>query len=225
MKAALLPLLLILALPLSAAEDPYALWSNGQPERAQSGLFERASASGRWDAWLDAGLAAAAANDRGHAAAWLLEALRRAPERPEPRRALSALGCALPAAWLDRVGPLALPGTGWVGVGMLALSGFAFGLAFLTRGRRSMFCTIGALALVAALPGQIALYLDGRRELIAVVTDTHLLDNSGSPRQSLAAGTVVIKEPHAPWSNRYLVSLLDGTRGFVPLTDCAASPR
>lgn len=204
----------------SAADGAYAPWSQGRPQESLPALRAAATASGAWDAWLDLGLAAADAGHRGEAAAALLEAHRRAPERPEPRHALAALGSPLPPGWLDRLGPLAMPGTGVVGAVLLGLAGLALGWAIAGRRGRGI-AAIGCVALLAAaLPGHIARLRDGARALVAVTADTSLLDATGAPLTAVAAGTVLLREPGEPWSRRILVRSADGSlRGWLSLAD------
>jgi hypothetical protein len=218
-------LAMLLAATCPAADDPYASWSHGRPQDALPGLLQRATADGGWDAWLDLGLAAAAAGD-ARATAWLLEARARAPEREEPRAALRALGATLPTDWFDRLGPLAWPGCGWPGVAALAIAGLALGLALTGRGRRGAGLAVAGAALVVAAPGQLASWHDGAIQLVATVRDTRLLDSAGNPGVAVAAGTVAVREPQS-WPGRVLVLLPDGRRGYLPLADtqAGAGPR
>ncbi len=225
-RALLLALLLGALAPLVGADDPYAVWSAGHPAAAIPALYATAQASGRWDAWLDLGLAAAAAEDRPRAAAWLAEAARRAPERREPREALRALDPAQGVAlsWSERLGPLTWPGTGWTAVTLLAAAGLALGLALAGRRRRGTVAFIGCAALVAVSPGQIAQLHDARHELFATVRDSHLLDSAGNPGDALPAGTVAEREAQPLWAGRVLVHLADGRRGYLAIVDTTAEP-
>jgi hypothetical protein len=217
-------LLLLIATGVFAADDPYAVWGHGRPQDAIAPLHRLATASGRWDAWHDLGLAAAAAGERGRAAAWLVEAHRLAPERREPLDALRALGSSPPAGWFDRLGPLAWPGCGWSGVILCGLGGLALGWALAEKRRRGAALALGLVACVAAAPGQLALLADARQPLTAVVRDSHLLDSAGKPGEAVAAGTIVAREPQPPWAGRVLVRLGDGRRGYLPLADTEADP-
>lgn len=218
MKTALAAILMLCSLA-ARADDAYALWSNGHPREALPGLQDNAIASDRWDAWFDLGLAAAASGDRGRACAWLLRARERAPERPEPREALLALGASLPPSWIERIGPLAVPGRGWLGCALMLVAGLGIGYAIFAKRWRQPAACAGILALCAALPGEAAAWADARIDLIAVVNDTQLLDSTGQAKQPLAAGTILVRESPTPWSQRWQVHLLDGHRGFVPIPD------
>jgi len=214
---------LALAAALAAADDPYALWAHGRAAEALSGLHRAAVASQGWDAWLDLGLAAAAAGDRGRAAVWLVESARRAPARREPRAALRALGATVPLSWSERLGALALPGQGWWGLTATALAGGALGVAVLLRRRRGTLALIGAGLLLVVLPGQIAAWRDAGDNLLAIAADTQLLDAAGAPQRALAAGSVLQRIARPPWAGRWLVALPDGRLGYVPVADTEAA--
>lgn len=220
----LLGLLLLLAVGLAATDQPYSAWEAGRPADAIPALHQRAQAADRWDAWYDCGLAAAAAGDKGRAAVWLIEAVRRAPERPEPRAALTANGTPLPLTWMDRLGPVALPGTGVCGLALMGLAGIGLGLAIAGRRRRGWCAGIGAVALLAALPGFAGTVLDARSAWAATVRDTHLLDSAGNPVAQLPAGTVLTLAGDQPWAGRLGVSLPSGQRGLVAQSDLVAKP-
>ncbi|MCK6491694.1 MAG: hypothetical protein L6R48_25900 [Planctomycetes bacterium] len=214
----LLPFLLVCC-GLLAAADPYDAWSQGRPAEAVAPLVAAARADGRWDSWLDAGLAAAAASDYGRAIACLAEANRAAPERSEPRDALRALGAALPLTYSERVGPIALPGVGWAGVALLGAAGLALGGAWALRRGRGAVLTAGVAAVVVAVPGVVAPWLDARVHWVATVRATHALDSTGAPLRALPAGTLLVHPPAAAWSGRVLVRLGDGSLAFVPAAD------
>jgi hypothetical protein len=218
-KAGIITALLALFACASASEDPYALWSAGHPREALSALHERAVAANSWDAWFDLGLAAAAAGEHGRACAWLLQARELAPGRSEPREALLALGATLPSSWIERVGPLAVPGRGWIGFALMLVAGLGIGYAIAGRKFRQGAVIAGIVALALALPGELAVWVDARIDLIAVVSDTQLLDSAGQAKQLLPAGTILIRESPTPWSERWQVRLQDGKRGFVPVPD------
>nr|MBA3846144.1 hypothetical protein [Planctomycetota bacterium] len=78
---------------------------------------------------------------------------------------------------------------------------------------------LGALAAVAAAPGQIACWRDRRVPLAAVIADTHLYDSASAAGPALAAGTLVERDAHQPWSGRLLVSTPDGAKGYVAAAD------
>lgn len=215
-------LLLAAAGYAGSAEDPYQLWSHGRPQEAIPALLRQAQASDRWDAWLDLGLAAAAAGDRGRAAAWLVTARARAPERDEPRAALRALGAELPPSWPSRCGPLAWPGSGWPGVVGLGLIGTALGYAALARRGRGAGLMVALLGALAVAPGLCARILEGRLALVAAVRDTQLLDSTGSPIGAVGSGTVARQESPTPWSGRLRVALADGRRGYLAIADTRA---
>ena len=221
MKAAML---LLLALSLAAVDDPYASWSHGRPQDAAPVLRATAEQSDRWDAWLDAGLAAAAAGWRPHAIACLVEAHVRAPERTEPRDALTALNATPPAGWIVRLGPLALPGSGWLGFVLLVCAGLTLGHALVVPRRRAAITTIGALAFLVAAPGLIASAVDGSRRFAVPLRDTHLLDSAGNPGPTVAAGTLAERTVGKPWAGRVPVALPDGKHGWLALADLRDVP-
>ena len=204
------------------ADDPYQLWSHGHPQEALPALLAEAQSSDRWDAWLDLGLAAAAAHDSGRAIAWLLLAHERAPERDEPREALRALGIELPDSWFTRLGPLAWPGCGWPAMLLMVVAGLAFGYACLAPARRAALALSGAGICALIAPGQFALEAELRHPLIAAVRDTRLLDSTGTPGALVPMGTVAVRDAQTPWSGRVLVILPNGSRGYLPIADTIA---
>ncbi len=210
-------LLVLLAVATAPAEDPYVAWSQGRPAEAVPALV--AGAGARWDAWYDAGLAAAAANDRGRAVACLAQAMTLAPAEDEPRQALRALGVEVPVAWQERAGPLAWPGQGWAGVAVLGLAGLALGWAVAGPRARRRAAALGLVALAVAAPGVAAGLLDGRTAWTGTVRDTHLLDSAGQPVRALPAGTLLIRPAQEAWAGRVLVQVPGGTTGFVPGAD------
>ena len=229
MKRVLILLQFILFLPallwpLFAADDPYAAWGHGRPQDAIAALHARAENEQRWDAWLDAGLAAAAANRHGEAIAWTLTAHQMAPERSEPRQALRALNVTLPVGWVDRLGPLILPGQGWVGIILLCLGAACLGYSLCTNRQRTGTLITGCLLLLIALPGRIAIDHDQTRSLISAVRDTLLYDSAGKPMTAIASGSILYRDQTDAWADRILVVLNDGTRGFVPVVDTVAKP-
>lgn len=218
MKAALL-LICCACLGLAAVDNPYDQWGHGRPQDAAPALRALAERNGRWDAWLDAGLAAAAAGWRPHAIACLAEAHVRAPDRREPRDALVAIGAAPPAGWSTRLGPLVVPGSGWLGVILLTIGGLALGHALLAPRGRGLSAAIGALAVLAAAPGLIANAVDGARRFAVPLRDTHLLDSAGNPGITVAAGTLAERTAGEPWAGRVAVALPDGKLGWLALAD------
>ncbi len=220
----LVVLLQILHSPLIATEDPYAAWGHGRPQDAIAALHARAESEQRWDAWLDAGLAAAAANRHGEAIAWTLNAHQMAPERSEPRQALRALNVTLPLGWVDRLGPLIFPGQGWIGIILLSLGAACLGYSLGTNRQRTATLITGSLLLLIALPGRIAIEHDQMRSLISAVRDTLLYDSAGKPMSSIASGSILYRDRTDTWADRILVVLNDGTRGFVPVVDTVAKP-
>ena len=209
---------------ISAADDPYAAWGHGRPQDALPALHQQALASERWDAWFDLGLAALAAGRHGEGTAWLLAAHQRAPERPEPRQALRVAKVTVPPGWLDHLGPLAAPGTGWSGLVLLTLAGLALGYALCARHRRMWPAFAGTALLLAALPGRIAWEHDHARLLVATVHDSQLYDSSGRPIAAVAEGTVLEQESSQLWAERILVHAADGQRGHLPVADTIAKP-
>lgn len=201
-----------------AAEDPYALWQNDRAAEALPLLRAEATRSDDWQAWYDAGLCAAAVEQRGLAVGHLLAAHVRAPWRPEPQQALLSLGVTPPAGWLTWLGPLAWPGTGWLAVMLAGLAGCASALA-LRRRRRAAWLTLAVVLILVVAPGFIATLHDQARPLAVLRDDGHLLDATGRNVQALPAGTIVLLSAEAPWQERWLVALPDGTRGYVPESD------
>ncbi len=211
-------LLLVLMFAGAGAADPYAAWVQGRPAEAMAPLVAAAEANGRWDAWLDAGLAAAAAGRRGEALASLTEAHRLAPEHSEPRNAMRALGTALPTTWCERAGPLAIPGTGWIGIIVLLVAGCCLG-AGCARGRaRWPLLGGGTLLLFLALPGAVAPHLDRAAGWCATVRDTAVMDSAGVPGRALPEGSL-LRRAGSAWGERSLVLLPDGTHGWVADSD------
>jgi hypothetical protein len=207
-----------------SADDPYATWGHGRPQDAIAGLHQQATASDRWDAWFDLGLAALAAGRDGEGTAWLLAAHRRAPERTEPRQALRAIDVTPPIGWLDRLGPLALPGLGWSGLVLITLAGLPLGFGTCARGRRWAAIAAGAGLLLVAIPGRVAWEHDTGRLLVAAVRDSQLYDSAGRPIAAIPAGTVLEQESAEMWAERILVHDAQGHRGHLPLADTIAKP-
>jgi hypothetical protein len=224
-------LLVAFAGTIVAADDPYASWMQGRPQESLPALRARAEAGGAWSAWYDCGLAAAAAGDRGTATACLLEARRRAPARPEPLAALRELGAPLPPTWCEHLGRLAWLGAGWAGVTLALAAGLVLGW-WATRARRSAsgahggaWPLVGGIAIVAVLPGAIAVWHDAHEPLVAALRDTALLDSTGAATGDVAAGTVAWQAADQPWNGRVLVRLADGRKGWVSAEDVAGSAR
>lgn len=212
-------LLLLAGCTLLTAADPYAAWAQGRPAESVPALI--AAAGERWDGWFDAGLAAAAAGDRGRAVACLARAHDLAPERPEPRDALRALAAPLPATWCERAGPFAAPGQGPLGAALAALAGLCLGGAGLLRRGRQATLALGAALLLAVAPGALALWLDGRTAWTANVRDTSLLDSAGNPLRDLPAGTLLERLPQPAWNGRVVVRMPDGGSAFLATADLA----
>ena len=212
-------LLLPLLLAGLAAADPYAVWAQGRPGEAVAPLLQAARDSGRWDAWLDAGLAAAAAGQRGPALACLARAHHLAPERAEPREALRTLGTDLPTTWCERAGPIGLPGTGWSAVALCGVAGLLLGGCWLLRRGRLLAALAGGGLLLVVAPGQAAMWLDRSHERLCAVRDTHALDSTGTPQQAIAEGTLLIRSSAEEWAQRVLVRLPDGSQAWVAQAD------
>jgi hypothetical protein len=217
-------LLLVLLTGAWSADDPYAAWGHGRPQDALAPLHEQARTSDRWDAWFDLGLAALAAGRQGEGTAWLIAALQRAPERAEPRQALRAIDVAPPHGWLDRLGPLALPGLGWSGLTLLAFAGLGLGYGACATRRRGLALTFGGVLLALALPGRLAYDHDQARLLVVAVHDSQLYDSAGHPIAAIPAGTVLEQESAEVWAERVLVHDAQGHRGHLPLADTIAKP-
>jgi len=220
----LVMLLFGLLTTIRGADDPYATWGHGRPQDAIAGLHQQAQASDRWDAWFDVGLAALAAGRDGEGTTWLLAAHRRAPERPEPRQALRAIEVTPPTGWLDRLGPLALPGLGWSGLVLITLAGLALGYGVCARRARSPAILTGVVLLLLAVPGRVAWEHDQGRLLVAAVRDSQLYDSAGRPVAAIPAGTVLEQESTEVWAERILVHDTQGHRGHLPLADTIARP-
>ncbi len=206
-----------------AQADPYAPWSQGRPGESLDLLLGRARSTDRWDAWYDAGLAAAAAGDKGQAVSYLVTAHQRNPAAAQPRDALRALEVPLPTTWLERAGPLGIPGSGWAGVALMGVAGLALGYGLVrlrrTPGRRGAVI-VGAFGLAAiAAPGVIATLSDAEVPWITVVHDTQALDSTGAPIKALPAGTLVRREPGDAWAGRAPVRLDDGKVVLIALRD------
>jgi hypothetical protein len=220
----MLATLLLTAATVNAEDDPYAAWSQGRPRDAAPLLHRAALASREWGAWYDCALAASAAGDAGAAAAWMLEAHRLAPARPEPLRALRANGAAIPPTWNERLGPIAWLGAGWQGLAASLVVGLACGWWLASRRHRPALVVLAGALLGAMLPGAFASWADANAAWVAAVRDTHLVDSTGTPGRALAAGTVVMREPQRPWNDRVLVRLEDGQRGYMILADTITDP-
>jgi hypothetical protein len=203
--------------PRVEAGDPYGPWIQGRPGESLDLLLGRAKSTDRWDAWYDAGLAAAAAGDKGQAVSCLVTAHRHNPAAEEPRAALRALDVPLPATWVERSGPFALPGVGWAGVALVGVAGLALGYGLIRR-KRAGLVLAGLAVAGAAAPGVIAVIRDADVPWVAVLHDTQALDSTGAPIKALPAGTLVQKEQEEPWAGRMVVRLLDGQ---VVLVACA----
>lgn len=207
-----------LASSAEAPTDPYTPWSQGRPGESLDLLLGRARATDRWDAWYDAGLAAAAAGDKGQAVSYLVAAHRRNPAADEPRAALRALDVALPVTWVERAGPFGIPGRGWIGVGLFALAGIAAGYGAL-RWKRKGLVAAGLLLAAIATPGVVAALRDSEVPWATLVHDTQALDSTGVPVKSLPAGTLVRTEHEEAWAGRSVVRLLDGSFVLVASAD------
>ncbi len=193
----------------SVPTDLYGPWSQGRPAESLDLLLGRARTTDRWDAWYDAGLAAAAAGDKGQAVSCLVAAHVRNPAAAAPRDALRALDVALPVTWVERAGPFGIPGTGWAGVVLFAVAGSLIGYGAFRWQKKGVFIAGAGVALLAA-PGVFAVLRDAEVPWAAVVHDTQALDSTGAPLRSLPAGTLVRQEQVEPWSGRTVVRLLDG---------------
>ena len=207
------PLLALLCLTAVSAQDPYDLWAQGRPAEAVPTLMAQATT---WADWMDVGLAAAAAQDPGVAAAGLARAAVLAPTRPEPRSALRALGHPVPPSISERLGPLARPGVGWAALGTLGLGGAALGWGLARRRRWAV--ALGTVAVLLALPGQVATWLPGPTWVVPVRATT-LLDHAGAALTPVPAGTLLERSPGAVWHGRVPVVLPDGRRGFLAQGD------
>ncbi len=198
--------------------DLYGPWSQGRPAESLDLLLGRAKTTDRWDAWYDAGLAAAAAGDKGQAVSCLVTAHRRNPAAAEPRDALRALDVPLPATWVERAGPLGIPGSGWAGVVLFAVAGSLIGFGAIRWRKKGLFIAGAGVALLAA-PGVFAALRDADVPWATVVHDTQALDSTGAPVGPLAAGTLVRQEQTEPWAGRTVVRLLDGKVVLVAQAD------
>jgi hypothetical protein len=219
-------LALITALMCSClmGEDAYAPWSAGRPGESLPLLHAQAQAKDTWDAWLDLGLCAAAAERRGPAVVWLLEAQRRAPARSEPRQALASLGAALPDSYAARLGVFALPGSGALAPPLAAIAGLLLGYGVLGRRGRLGAVLLGSIALLAIVPGATAVWLDARHQWLGAASDTQLLDSTGAPLRAVAAGTIAERLPGPAWNGRLAVRLGEGSQGWLAEADTRAVP-
>lgn len=213
---------LLCACPIFST-DPYDVWQAGQPATAVPDLYAQATATNSWQAWYDAGLAAAAADNQGAAVVWLLRAHQLAPWQPQPRQALSILQSPLPPGWITWLGPLAIIGTGWLGAVIAAAAGVCIGLAWWSP-RRARWVVAGALCTLAVAPGCIASWHDATTIFAATGADTRLLDTTGSPILALPLGTIVRQADTPVWQGRQLVTTLDGRSGYIPVGDLEARP-
>lgn len=211
---------LVHAADQQAAHDAFM---QNRPDEAIPILFKQAESEQRWFDYYDLGLAAHHSGQHGKAVAWLLEAHQRAPEMAEPLQALQALKVQMPASWLERLGPLAIPGIGYNGLIFMLLAGFAAALALLHKRWRWRSIVLMALCLVVSLPGSIAHSIDSQRSLIATVTECPLLGPTGQPLQTLKPGTILVAEKRMP-NNRILVRLPNDQRGFIDSQNCHATP-
>jgi hypothetical protein len=216
--------LLLLMLSWCYAEnDPYDVWGHGRPHDAVAPLVEQAKKSGQWHDWLDSALAAAAAEQTGDAIAYALIAHQLAPHELAPRQTLSALNVAVPSGWMDRLGPLAIPGSGVIGLILLSCGAFCFGLCLTGKKYRLMTGLIGASLLIIALPGRLSHDHDRQRGLLSTVRPSILYDATGTPLSDIALGNVVRPLDHKHWTDRLLVETSDKKRGFIPLVDVTPS--
>ena len=202
----------------TAPADLYGPWSQGRPAESLDLLLGRARTTDRWDAWYDAGLAAAAAGDKGQAVSCLVAAHVRNPAAAAPREALRALDVPFPITWVERAGPFGIPGTGWAGVILFAVAGGLIGYGAFRWQKKGIFIAGAGVALLAA-PGVLAVLRDAEVPWTAVVHDTQALDSTGAPLRSLPAGTLVRQEQAEPWAGRTVVRLLDGQVVLVPQGD------
>ena len=205
-------LILLMACACLAAADPYQAWSQGRPAESAAALAAEATSA---VTWCDAGLAYAAAGEQGLAVAALLRAHRLDPTLDEPRLALRSLGCALPPTMIERVGPLALPGRGWVAVAVLALAGVALGLALSAARWRIWWATGSVLLAVVAAPGVVGRALDARQPWATVVSASPAVDATGALVTNLAPGTLLQRIGDQVWAGRLAVRLPDGRAVFV----------
>ncbi len=212
-------LLLMMCSVCVSAADPYDAWAQGRPNEAVAPLIATAIATDRWDAWLDAGLAAAAARRNGPALACLAAAHQRAPERSEPRDGMRALGAALPTTWCERVGPIGVPGMGWCGVTLLAVAGLLLGGAWMLQRGRGWALTIAGLLILACAPGVVAMHLDRAHHWVCTVRETQALDSSGTPQRALAEGTLLQCDTTRSFGHRTLIRLSDGSEALVATVD------
>ena len=217
-------LLTLFALASVSADDAYAAWSAGRPAESLAPLHQRATTTSTWDAWLDLGLCAVAADRRGPAVVWLLEAQRRATARNEPRQALAAIGVPLPDGYANRIGVIAEPGSGSLALPLAALAGILIGFSIFGKRGRWLALLLGIGAALTISPGIIAGWLDSRHQWIGAATDTQLLDSTGAPLRSIAAGTIAERLPGAVWNGRVAVRLSDGTQGWLTDADTHATP-
>ena len=215
-------LILLLAGWLAAVESPaYQTWSQGRPGEAAEQLLQAAQDSDDWRTWFDFGLAAAAADRQPLAVAGLVRAHQAAPLQPEPIAALRALSVPVPVTVQERLGLLALPGSGWLGVVVVFIAGLGIGLAIVLPVWRWPGFGAGVVLLALAGPGLVAPWLTTADRLLVVVEPVQLLDGTGAPiGPQLPAGSLVERLPREPWADRILVrDPQAGGQGWLAIAD------
>ena len=219
--------LLLCAVQALHAQDTdqaaYEAFMQGRPGEAIPLLYQRARSSEAWNDYFDLGIAAHHNGEHGKAVVWLLEAYKRAPEQAAPRRALHALQVPLPRSWLDELGPLAIPGTGLIGMICMSIAGLGLATAICISNKRWLSLIIGGCFLVISLPGALAHSIDQQQELLALSSAAPLLGPTGQPLQTLAAGTVFVAEKHLS-NDRILIRLQNDQRGYIDSSYCHAEP-
>ena len=219
--------LLFITISLLSAQDrsnvAYEAFMQNRPGEAIPLLYEQAQTDGAWHQYFDLGIAAYHNDEFGKAVVWLLQAHQLAPEQAAPRQALQALQVELPSSWLDQLGPLVIPGTGYIGLLCMGLAGLSLAAAICLSQKRWLYLLTGASFLALSLPGAIAHSVDQQRDLLANATDCPLLGPTGQPLQTLPAGTVFIAEKTMP-NNRILIRLANHERGFIDSNYCYAAP-
>ncbi len=203
----------------AATDDPYQAWAQGRPAESLPRLIDAAATADTPAAWGDAGLVAAEAGRRPLAIACLARSLVLAPLRTDTRQALRVLAVRTPRLWSDLVGPVAHLGSGWTGLVLATAGGLLLGVGLMARHRRKAMLGLGAVCLLACLPGLLSTWRDASLPLAVTRSDCALLDASGRPQRTVAGGSILLHHDRPPWQGKLLVEVADGTTGFLATGD------
>ena len=210
MALGLLTLLCFLAaLPASESNvDPYLSWNQGRPAEALPLLLQRAETTPHWSHWYDAGLCAAAAGQNVSARLALLRAYHLAPWQEQPQQVLQLMDIAPPPLWLSRLGPWAEVADGWWALLLCGVIGCSAAWLLLVRRQRKLALALCFVSCVALLPPLVLRSAADRAQWAVLHDDVALLDASGLPQQTLAAGTVLDVEAGATPQGQLRVRVL-----------------